>query len=215
MQRLIVFAKEPRPGAVKTRLARTLGDEPAARLYDAFLHDTLDVCRAADLGLCVAFTPTHATAWFGELAPDAVLMPQPEGDLGERLEAAVEAGFRLGSEGVLVTGSDLPHMEPADLERARRAVSMGRAALGPTSDGGFWLVGLPRAVPGLFDRIPWSTERVLGRMLDHLEREGLEIVRLSTTFDIDVAADLERLRAHLAALPPERCPHTRAALAPA
>ena len=214
MQRLIVFAKQPRPGAVKTRLGRDLGDEAAAALYAAFLDDTLSVCRAVDVGLCVSYSPPSAADWFGALAPDAVLMPQPDGDLGARMNAAVESAFRIGATGVLLVGSDLPQLEVADIERAMRAVDMGRAAVGPTRDGGYWLLGLPRPAPLVLRGVDWSTSLVLGQTLDRLAAEELDVVRLTTRFDIDDSADLERLRAMLEQLPPERCPATRAALSP-
>ena len=217
MRRLIVFAKQPRPGSVKTRLARSVGDAAAAQLYEAFLGDTLEVCRAAcrsaDTGLCVSYSPASAADYFGGLAPDAVLLPQGEGDLGARLAAAVDTAFGLGSEGVVVVGSDLPHLEQEDLARALRAVDMGRAALGPSRDGGFWLLALPRPAPQVFAGVDWSTERVLSQTLDRLEREEFEVMRLATRFDVDEAKDLARLRALLEKLPPERCPRTREALA--
>lgn len=212
MNTLIVFAKEPRPGAVKTRLGRALGDEAAAKLYAAFLDDTLAVCRTVDAELCVSYTPASAAGWFGALAPDAVLMPQPEGDLGTRLNAAVESAFLIGATGVVVVGSDLPQLETADLERALRAVEMNRAAVGPTRDGGYWLLGLPRPAPEVFSGVDWSTQRVLGQTLDRLAAEEFEVMRLTTRFDVDDAADLERLKAMLEKLPPERCPATRVAL---
>lgn len=213
MLHLILIGKRPDSGAVKTRLARSVGDAAATRLYGAFLGDTLEVCRGADARLCISYTPASAAAYFSELAPEAVLLPQPDGDLGVRLAAAVETVFSLGAEGVVLVGSDLPQLELADLERALRAVRMGRAALGPSRDGGYWLLGLPRSVPAVFEGLDWSTDRVLGQTLDRLERAELEVVRLATRFDVDVGRDLERLRLLLEKLPPERCRRTREALA--
>ena len=216
MPRLIVFAKEPRPGSVKTRLARSVGEQVAADLYEAFLSDTLanceEACRAAGAGLCISFSPARAAGYFGELAPRALLLPQPEGDLGTRLGAAVETVLGLGSNGAVLVGSDLPQLEPRDLEHALRTVSEGRAALGPSRDGGYWLLGLPRSAPSVFEGVEWSTERVLAQTRERLEGEGLDVVDLPTHFDVDDGGDLEHLRAVLANLPTERCPHTRAAL---
>jgi len=213
---LIVLAKEPRPGLVKTRLAKGLGDLVAARLFEAFLLDTLEVCRAAcrasGASLCVSYSPASAADYFQELAPDALLMPQPDGDLGARLAAAVEFVWDRGADGAVLVGSDLPHLEQADLQLALDALASAGAVLGPSCDGGYWLLGLSRPAPGVFEAIDWSTARVLEQTRERLEREGFEVVELPTLFDIDDAADLERLRAVLEHASPERCPRTRSVL---
>lgn len=216
MPHLIVLAKEPRPGTVKTRLARSVGDGVAARLYEAFLADTLsaceEACRIAGARLCISFSPASAADYFGELAPHAVLLPQPDGDLGARLGAAAETVLGLGAQGVVLVGSDLPYLDSADLVHALRTVSEGRAIVGPSMDGGYWLLGLPRAAPAVFEGIEWSSEHVLGQTLERLEDEDFELVQLATHFDVDDETDIERLRALLGELPLERCPRTRAAL---
>src|SRR5688500_16073263 len=107
---LIVFAKEPAAGAVKTRLARELGELDAARLYAAFLEDTLAHCRGVrEVELEIAFTPASARDVFGAFAKGARVAPQVEGDLGRRMDAAFESAFLRGAGHVVIAGSDAPH----------------------------------------------------------------------------------------------------------
>lgn len=197
--RVMVFGKLPRPGRVKTRLAPVLGEAGAARLYDAFLEDVLELCRAAG---------THPELWVprrsdaGEVLPDrhpdVALRWQPQGDLGDRLRAAFEAAFREDDGRALVVGSDHPTLPPGHVEEALRALEEADACLGPTADGGYWAVGLrrrawPRAAR-LFDDVPWSTPDVLETTLARAAEAGVEVRLASAWYDVDEPEDLERLR---------------------
>ncbi|MBK9547505.1 MAG: DUF2064 domain-containing protein [Dehalococcoidia bacterium] len=123
---VVVMAKRPREGAVKTRLAADLGEEAACRLYEAFLFDTLDACAAADATTMVAFTPATEAAWFRHFAPGLLLSAQPEGSFGERLRAAMQAAFDAGLSTVAVIGSDVPHLRSATIDAGLDIAARGR-----------------------------------------------------------------------------------------
>ncbi len=208
---VVVMAKRPRPGAVKTRLAAELGDTAACLLYEAFLADTLEACRGAAAVTMVAFTPRTEVEWFRQLAPGALLTAQPEGSFGERLEAGMRAAFEAGFPKVAVIGSDLPHLGGRAIDAALAAAGHGRAALVPTVDGGYGLLALGALEPRLFEEIEWSSGRELGQTVERIRGAGLEPALLPETFDIDTVADLRRLKRAL-----ERgevhCPRTAAVL---
>lgn len=195
----MVFGKVPEPGRTKTRLAPVLGPEDAARLYAAFLDDTLERCRGlgAELELWVPRHP-DAEEELGRRHPDVDLRWQPGGDLGGRLRAAFSASFDEGAARALAVGSDHPTLPAEHLREALAALDAAEASLGPVPDGGYWAVGLrrdawPRAA-GLFRGIPWSTPEVLEATLRRAGELSLGVERVSPWYDVDEPADLERLR---------------------
>jgi len=216
---LAVFARPVVPGAVKTRLAARIGAGPAARLYGAFLEDTLATAASLPgvrITLWVAGDPDH---------PTLSRFPHPrrrqaEVDLGERMARALAAGLREAPAAVVV-GTDAPtlprgHLRSAFalLEAAPGAPGDGRAVLGPAADGGYTLLGVRAPIPeGALDGIPWSTATVLGDTVARLRpSHGLPAL-LPPWYDVDDAEDLRLLRAHLAQSPPDVAPATRRALA--
>jgi uncharacterized protein len=214
MRSIVVMAKAPLPGVAKTRLAAEVGMERAARIATALFLDTLQACTAVDAELVVAFAPHGERPWFAEHAPRARLVPQAGADLTERLQAATEDAFARGAEQVLCVGTDAPELAPADLERAFASLATRAVVLGPSLDGGYWLVGLARRAPGLFTGIPWSTERVFEATRARAAELGLAVGELDARFDVDTGADLARLERWLATVPAARARHVRAALAP-
>jgi rSAM/selenodomain-associated transferase 1 len=209
---LIVLAKQPVAGRVKTRLARVLGDQVAADLQAAFLADTLrHAARVRDARRLVCFAPAEARAWFADLDPHAELAAQVEGDLGARLAAAFAHAFAAGATAALAVGSDAPQQDEGVLERAFAELVPGRVVLRPSDDGGYTLVGLSAPAPRLFEGIPWSTPGVLASSARRARALGLEVVLLEPGYDVDEAADLARLAAEIAAGRAD-CPATRAAL---
>lgn len=211
---LIVFAKEPAAGAVKTRLSRELGERKAAQLYAAFLEDTLAHCRAVrGVELEIAFTPASALDVFAAFAKGARITPQIDGDLGRRMDAAFESAFQRGARQVVIAGSDSPHVGERVIEGAFDALERGPLVLGPCDDGGYFLIGLARREPRLFADVPWSTSAVLETTLRLARELGIDAELLEAQFDVDEPADLARLRALIAAQGPSNCPHTALALA--
>ena len=190
---VVVFAREPRPGLAKTRLAADVGVERAHELYEAFVLDTLDVARASGARVLVAHAPADAGPWFRERAPWAELWAQPDVKFGERLTATMEEAARRGSARTVMVGTDTPHLAPARLREALDALAGADVVLGPAADGGYFLVGLGRPCAALFSEIPWSTADTLRVTLDRCREEGLEVRLLPEEIDVDDGAGLEAL----------------------
>ena len=192
--RLVVFVKAPRPGAVKTRLANTIGEDTACGVYRELVAAVLDRIAAIPF-VELRFSPDDA---LDEIKPWARrgwrLAAQGEGDLGARLCRAFDCHFASGAERVVVIGSDCPEMAGRDVRDAWDALADHDVVLGPAADGGYWLVGLRSSRPGLFSGISWSSATVLEKTLTRARREGLAIHLLRTLRDVDTADDLQYWR---------------------
>jgi rSAM/selenodomain-associated transferase 1 len=197
---LAIVAKAPRAGDVKTRLCPPLSPSDAAALHGAFLGDTVDLVRAF-IGArgAFVFTPADAETYFAGLAPDFLRFAQQGADLGARLQHAFEALFAAGAPAVIVIGADAPTLPVACIADAldRLAHEGVDVVLGPTDDGGYYLIGLTRPRPALFDGIAWSTPGVREQTLARASAAGLTVALLPAWFDVDRPADLERLDATL------------------
>ena len=208
---LIVMGKEPRPGFSKTRLASDIGVERAASFAHAFALDSLDAARDASASVIVAFAPEDARPWFARHAGFAECVAQRGADLGERLSHAFEAAFERGAERVVVIGTDTPQLGASALDAAFDTLRRAEACIGPASDGGYYLLGLTRFEPALFEDIPWSTERVLEATLARLGDAGFRTVELETQTDADDGSSLAELESALVSRP-GIAPRTRALL---
>jgi hypothetical protein len=212
---LAIMAKAPRVGAVKTRLCPPLRPAEAADLAGCFLLDTVERVRlVAGARPIMAYTPVEAQSQIEEAAPGFTLIPQRGGDLGERQLHLIEDVLGLGLEAALVIGTDSPTLPRECLDEAVSLVMAPDVdvVLGPTEDGGYYLIGMRAPTPALFEHMPWSTPTVLGRTLDRTQRLGLRVACLPTWFDVDTGADLERLRIELEGAPGAWPRHTRAFL---
>ncbi len=204
MRRAAVFimAKAPRPGEVKTRLCPPLPPAQAAELYRCFLLDKIEQVRSLKEAIpAVAYTPAEGRSLFEALAPEFTLVPQRGPDLGARLANGFEDLLANGCDAALAIDSDTPTLPLAFLEQALALMRTPSAdvALGPTEDGGYYLIGLRATHRELFEDIPWSTSQVLPETITRAGRLGLRVARLPEWYDVDTPADLERLRAALAA----------------
>jgi rSAM/selenodomain-associated transferase 1 len=209
---LAIMAKAPRVGAVKTRLCPPLRAPEAAELARCFLLDAVEQVRTvAGAQPLVAYTPVEARAQFEEAAPDFTLIPQRGENLGERQLDLLEQIIGRGFQGALVVGTDSPTLPRECLDEAVSLVMAPDVdvVLGPTEDGGYYLIGMRRPCRPLFEDMPWSTAAVLGRTLERAQRQGLRVACLPTWFDVDTGADLERLRTELEATPGVGPRHTR------
>ena len=190
---IVVMAKDPVPGQVKTRLQPQLSPTDAADLYRCFLEDRLgDVAALPEIDRAIAFTPESSGPRFVSLAPEGFLLfPQRGSDLGEKLDSLFSATLALGYEAVVVTDSDSPDL-PRSLLRDAFALLADDSdvVFGPCRDGGYYLVGMKAAAPGLFSNIPWSSSRVLERSLAAADRLGLKTGLLPPWQDIDTFEDL-------------------------
>jgi rSAM/selenodomain-associated transferase 1 len=198
------MAKAPVAGQVKTRLCPPLSAEDAAELSRCFLLDkvaqVLQVVRAEPV---VAYAPEEAAAVFETLAPGFRLLPQRGGDLTARLLSILERLFADGYDAAVLIDSDTPTLPVGLLDEAVRLVASGEhdLVLGPSDDGGYYLIGLRRLRPELFEGMPWSTPAVLEETRRRAEALGLRTARLAPWYDVDTTVDLARLTAELAGEP--------------
>ena len=203
---MAVFLKEPRPGRVKTRLARAIGKRRAAGLYRAFVVDTLEWFGRTPAGERRLYYAPEGTQpeRIARLVPGGItamtLWPQRGAGLGERLERAFEETFAAGFRAAVVTGTDCPLVGPSTLRQALSALENAEVVLGPARDGGYYLVGLRRFAPEIFRGIPWSTSRVLAATLESIRRAGLTTALLEPLGDVDTLADLVHLKRELVEL---------------
>ena len=184
---LAVLLKAPRLGTVKTRLASEIGSRQALRLYRVMVARTLVCVRRAGLDATLWFTPHDAAPemrfWLGE---GWDLRPQASGDLGARLSAAEQA-VPLGQPWIAI-GVDCPRLTSDLLREALDVIQRGSVALGPATDGGYYLIGGMRPLPELFTDMPWGTDRVLGETRRRLERAAAPWCELLELRDVDTAA---------------------------
>jgi rSAM/selenodomain-associated transferase 1 len=199
--RLGIFLKEPVPGRVKTRLARGAGEEWAAGFYRALVEDALEwLARFPVAERTLFFSPAHARAACAGLAPRGRryrMVPQAPGDLGARLQAAFRVLLAGGPTRAVVLGTDTPGVDARILRSAFQALDHSDLVLGPALDGGYYLIGLRRPAPRLFENVPWSTSRVLAATRQRADRLGLATRLLEPLGDIDRLADLPPLAEEL------------------
>jgi len=199
---LIVFVKNPIAGAAKTRLQTRYTPQQAARISRAFILDTLTYARAvpADRHI-ILYTPSDAKADIGRLAGAGWrLRLQADADLGGRMRDAAACSFGDGATRVVLIGSDIPSLPSEHIVRAFDLLHRKDVALGPSTDGGYYLLGLSRPVCSLFQDVAWSTPHVLPQTLDRLESSGLSLGLLPPWYDVDTPEDLNFLRVHIQAL---------------
>lgn len=189
---LIIFAKQPVAGQVKTRLQPHYSAAQAAAIAELLVRETVELAVSSWPGqvyLCGA--PDAAHPLFRELAERfrVALLDQGEGDLGSRMQRALEYGIaRHGAAAVL--GCDVPHCPWEILDEANELLARGEYVLGPSEDGGYYLIGLARPLPALFADMPWGCTNVLVATLDRAHAAGVYFALLPTLRDIDTAADL-------------------------
>lgn len=211
---LLVVAKRPAPGHTKTRLTPPLTPEQAAALYECFLRDTLDLIRQVpDVQPAIAYLPAEARSYFATLAPDFELVVQEGESLGERLDNALIGCLNAGYGRVVIMNSDGPTLPASCLAAAFDSLhNSADVVLGPSDDGGYYLIGLRRPAPRLLREVRMSTPDVLADTLRIAGEEGLRVELLPPWYDVDDEASLARLRFELATAPPEVARHTRAFL---
>lgn len=194
---LVIFAKAPIVGQVKTRLCPPLSLEEAAELYRCFLLDT--VARAVSLPevqVYLAFTPSDGEAVLRALLPYPLhYTPQRGESLGEREANVFVELLHAGFSRVVLIGSDIPTLPLAHLQAAFSllADAQNDVVLGPSADGGYYLIGARAFHPELFENITWSTSAVLAETLAQARRAGLRVVHLPPWYDVDSAEDLAAL----------------------
>jgi rSAM/selenodomain-associated transferase 1 len=193
---LILFAKRPVPGRVKTRLSPPLTLEEAAELYRCMLEDILaKTALLAGVDRHVYYEPDpEAALYFAHVAPGTASASQRGADLGERMAHAFGELFAAGYEEITIIGTDLPDIPVAYIADAYRQLASENvdAVFGPSEDGGYYLLALRELHGGLFLDIPWSSGSELKRSIERGRQAGLNIYLLPMWHDVDTAADLLR-----------------------
>lgn len=193
-KRLGIFVRDPVPGAVKTRLAPPLSPEEACALYEAFLRDLFRRVQALRSVRVTVFRAGEAPDRLAPLVPGGwAVEPQRGADLGQRLAHATDRLLAGGARAVVI-GSDSPDVPVQTIRRAFQRIKHKDVAVGPASDGGYYLVGLRAPAPGLFEGVPWGTPGVLEGTLANIERLGLSLAVLPVWYDVDDDASLDLLR---------------------
>lgn len=217
---LAVMTKVPRAGHVKTRLVPPLTPEEAAELNVCFLRDTTEAiqqaCGSNVVGVAV-YTPVGFETAYDNILPSGFqLLPQRGDGFGERLACAAEDLFRCGFSSVCLIDSDSPTVRVDVYAQAIALLARpnDRVVLGPSDDGGYYLIGLKKFHRSLFERIDWSTERVFTQTCSRAEELSLEVALLPNGYDVDDRASLNRLCEELLddRVPSDLAPHTRNSL---
>jgi rSAM/selenodomain-associated transferase 1 len=191
--RIVIVAKAPVPGKVKTRLIPALGEEGAARLAGRMLRDTVEEASKVDVAeveLCADPEPSHPE--WQDLLPSALLTAQGSGDLGRRLARAAERVLAEGQRVILV-GTDCPSLDERRLRQACWELEGHDAVIHPTFDGGYALLGLARFDPSIFSDIEWSTPSVARATMARIAALGWSLHIAETLQDIDEPEDLSAL----------------------
>jgi hypothetical protein len=194
---VLVFARAPEPGRVKTRLAATVGGERAAAIYRELAEHTVNVARqVSDCRVVVCCDPPASiatiAAWLGS---GAEYRAQPGGDLGMRMAGTMRDALADGAQSVVLVGTDCPGLDAALIDAAFAAIGPGAGAspadvaLGPARDGGYYLIAARQVHPALFGGIPWSTSETLGATLSAAAAAGLRVSLLDARRDIDTIED--------------------------
>jgi len=194
-----IFAKHWEPGKVKTRLAHKIGESHAATLHALFVATLIERLAAVGQRRVVAFWPPEAQACFAGVVQDRwELLPQTSGDLGQRMQAFFVKGLAW-AERVVLIGSDSPDLPVNTLTQAFEALAERDVVLGPAADGGYYLLGIARRMPPIFERIAWSSTDVWSQTTARLKAAGTVWHELPPWYDVDEPADLTALRKRLPA----------------
>jgi len=187
-RRLIVYAKRPLPGRAKTRLGRAVGMEQAAGVYARLLYGyLLDVVGAnwQDVEIELSVADAADVAFFTDAFPEIQVVHQVGASLGERMMRSFVDAFDQGIDAVVLTGSDIPGLNSTHIEDALAVLRDHDVALGPATDGGYYLIGMCAPGADLFSDIAWSTPDVLAQTASRAQALGLPLGHVATLSDID------------------------------
>lgn len=196
-ERLIIFTRYPEPGKTKTRLIPTLGPEGAATLQQQMTERTLAQARLlqdlSSLSIEVRFTGGDRQLMRSWLGSNLSYQLQGQGDLGTRMARGFRAAFEASMVRVVTIGSDCPGLDAKLLAKAFQALHDHDLVLGPATDGGYYLIGLRRLIPELFEEITWGTAQVFQQTVNVAETLNLSIAYLAPLGDVDRPEDLSIL----------------------
>lgn len=197
MRCLLVFAKEPRCGFVKTRLLDVLSGKECVELYKAFLQDTIEIAKKVSCQLkCIAYhTDNTSPVYITQIGTENnLLLYRQEGkDFGERICNALRFAFSLGASNSVIIGTDTPNLPIEFVQSAFDALDKYDIVLGPCLDGGYYLIGAKKLYERLFSNIEWGTDRVLSQTIHRAKAMGKKLYLLERWYDVDSKDDLLRL----------------------
>lgn len=186
---LLIFVKNPEKGKVKTRLAKTVGDDKAYKIYLKLLNFTIQVVKKVDAKKQIWYS-SFIDDSDGLGGPDFKKKLQHGKNLGQRMLKAFQSGFEDHFEKIVIIGSDCPGITPKIINDAFTGLNQNEVVIGPSEDGGYYLLGLRKLIPGIFEDIPWSTEQVFFETVNVLKKEEKDFELLPVLNDIDTAEDL-------------------------
>lgn len=188
---LIIFVKNPVAGEVKTRLAASIGDMNALQVYKSLLSHTRSVASGVEADRQVWYSSKidRRDAWESELFEKRL---QTGNDLGERMANAFNHGFEQGYERIVIIGSDCAELTAGQIDEAYRQLESNDAVIGPSEDGGYYLLGLTQFQPEIFSGVEWSTSSVLEHTIKIFEQEKLSYKQLEILNDIDDEEDFKK-----------------------
>ncbi|MCP4580419.1 MAG: glycosyltransferase [candidate division Zixibacteria bacterium] len=196
---LMIFVKYPEPGKVKTRLYPEISLSKAAELYKAMVDDIITThSDNIDYEIIICYAPAERIDDFNVWLGDRYTLKAQRGpNLGDRLINAFSQVFSDGFNKAIVIGSDCPQISRTEIEAAFDALNNRDIVIGPTEDGGYYLIGMSKLHEAAFRNISWSSDKVLGETLEILSKKRLSVDRLNSKFDIDTYRDVVRLREYL------------------
>jgi len=197
-QAVILFARDPVEGQVKTRLSSLLDPPTILSLYRHFLRDSIEkICSLPDVDRFIGIASDPKTNYFDDVSqshPVRLFVQQGE-DLGERMRLAFENRFEDGYERVVIIGSDSPTLPVAYITQALQ--SKKQVVIGPSTDGGYYLISMQGKVADIFGSVPWGTDGVLSETLNALKSQQAEAELLPVWYDVDLPEDIHFLKTHL------------------
>ena len=194
---VILFARDPILGQVKTRLSSSFDDETILRLYTCFVEDSLEKIRQVDNADCfVGISPSNLSGFFNGIEDsDTRLFIQQGKDLGEKMRQAFVDRFSDGYKKVVIIGSDSPSLPVSYINQT--LTSDKDLILGPSIDGGYYLIAMTGKVSEVFGGIAWGTDQVLDETLYRVKKTGISLELLPVWYDVDMPKDLKFLKTHL------------------
>ena len=194
---VILFARDLILGQVKTRLSSLFDDETILRLYTCFVEDSLEKIRQVDNADCfVGISPSNISGFFNGIEDsDTRLFIQQGENLGDKMRQAFVDRFADGYKKVVIIGSDSPSLPVSYINQALN--SDKDLMLGPSTDGGYYLIAMTGKVSEVFDGIAWGTEQVLDETLNRVKKAGVSLELLPVWYDVDFPEDLKFLKTHL------------------
>jgi rSAM/selenodomain-associated transferase 1 len=188
---LILMTRAPIPGKTKTRLEPFLSPEQCASLHRAFIMDIYNTIKAVNADIIIYYTPERHKAMMHNILGDEVrLIPQIQGGLGERMHQGLAGCFAEGYDKCVLIGSDIPTISVGVLENAFQELNHKDVVIGPTEDGGYYLIGMKKSKKEIFDKKFYGTQTVYQNTLGSIKKAKLTYSEMPIGYDIDVYEDL-------------------------